>query len=40
MFSKFNRDHISLAEEFNEGHLKTVVVTENIYAVCKLIMQD
>lgn len=39
-FSEFNRGRTSLTDEFKEGRPKSVVVPENIDAVCELIMQD
>ncbi|KYQ51169.1 Histone-lysine N-methyltransferase SETMAR [Trachymyrmex zeteki] len=39
-YNKFNRGRRSLTDESHEGRSKSVVVSENIDAVQKLIMQD
>lgn len=39
-YNEFNRGRRSLQDEFREGRPKSVVVPENIDAVCELIKQD
>ena len=39
-YNEFNRGRCSLTDESREGHPKSVVMSENIDAVQKLIMQD
>ena len=39
-YNEFNRDRLSLTDEFRKHHPKSVVGPENINAMQKLIMQD
>lgn len=39
-YGEFNQDRTSFQDAFREGHLKTVVFPENIYAMQQWILQD